>query len=354
VGLVVGQLSTGGAEGQLLQLARGLDRRRFAPIVYCLSAQVQPNGERLERDGVTLRVTAARGVGRVRWLARAFRADQVDLIHAWLYIANAVAWSAARLYRTVPLVTSARNCKVQGRVSQLANMLAFRGSRSIVANSRDVAEYIVRHYRAPRERIRVVYNGIDTERFRPAPPVSGAAGPIVTVGRLVRQKNHALFLRAAAALAREVEGARFAIVGDGPLRSALEAQAHDLGIADRVEFLGNRVDVEDIVRTASLFWLTSLWEGMPNVVLEAMASGVPVLATDVGGVRELIREGVDGFVVPAGDAAGFARHARELLAEPARCERFRAAARERAEQFATPRMVKTLARLYDELLHSNT
>jgi len=79
-----------------------------------------------------------------------------------------------------------------------------------------------------------------------------------------------------------------------------------------------------------------------------------VLATAVGGVRELIRDGVDGFVLPAGDAAAFARQARALLAEPARRERFRAAARERAEQFATPRMVETLARLYDELLHSGT
>jgi len=351
IGLVVGQLSTGGAEGQLLQASRGLDRRRFAPTVYCLSAQVDPIGPLLQREGVTLRVAPRSGMARVRWLAGQMAADQIDLVHAWLYIANALAWSATRLTKRRPLVTSARNCKVQGRVSQVANCLAFRGSRAIVANSHDVADYIVRHYRAPRDRIRVVYNGIDIERFRPRPQAGEAAGPIVTVGRLVGQKNHALFLRAAAVLAQQGAAVRFAIVGDGPLRASLEAAARSLGIAGRVEFLGERSDIENVLRGASQFWLTSRWEGMPNVVLEAMASGVPVLATDVGGVRELIRDGVDGFVLPPDDAAAFARHARALLDDPARLSAFKAAARARAEAFATPQMVAALARLYEEVLN---
>src|SRR5262249_40277341 len=157
-------------------------RRRFVPIVYCLSPQVQPIGEALQRDGVALRVTTAAGGRRVSWLASALAADNIDLVHAWLYIANAVAWSAGLLRRGRPLITSARNCKVQGRISQVANLLAFRGSRAIVANSQEVARYIVRHYRAPHERIRIVYNGIDTERFHPPSAAPDEPpGPIVTV-----------------------------------------------------------------------------------------------------------------------------------------------------------------------------
>jgi glycosyltransferase involved in cell wall biosynthesis len=350
VGLVVGQLSTGGAEGQLLQASRGLDRRQFEPVVYCLSTQVHPIGPLLQHEGVTLRVAPRPGMARVRWLAGQMTADRIDLVHAWLYIANALAWSATRLTRQRPLVTSARNCKVQSRVSQVANCLAFRGSRAIVANSHDVANYIVRHYRAPRDRIHVVYNGIDIERFCPGPQADQAAALIVTVGRLVGQKNHVLFLRAAAALAQQGVAVRFAIVGDGPLRATLEATARSLGIGERVEFLGERSDVESVLRGASQFWLTSRWEGMPNVVLEAMASGVPVLATDVGGVRELIRAGVDGFVLPPDDAMGFAHHAHALLANPPRLGEFKLAARARAEAFATPRMVAALARLYEGVL----
>ncbi len=351
IGLVVGQLTTGGAEGQLREVNGGIDHRRFEPIVYSLTSQVQPIGELLRREGVLVRVAPMRGWRRVPWLAKALAADHIDVVHAWLYIANAVAWSATRFYRGRPLITSARNCKVTSRVSQLANMLAFRGSDTIVVNSSDVAAYIARHYAAPPARIRVVYNGIDVDRFHPDPAAHREEpGPIVSVGRLVEQKNHALFIRAAAELAREFPAARFAIVGDGPLRAALEAQARALRIADRLAFLGQREDVDSVLRGAALFWLTSRWEGMPNVVLEAMASGVPVIATDVAGTRELIRPGVDGFVVSAADLDGFVRRSLELLQDPGRRRQLGAAARARAETFSTARMVATLSELYGEVL----
>lgn len=351
VGLVVGQLTTGGAEGQLLQVTRAIDRKRFEPIVYCLSSQIRPVGELLRTEGVTLRVTPVTGWRRAPWLAAAFVADEIDVVHAWLYIANAITWLASWVRRPPPMITSARNCKVQGRVSQLANLLAFRRSRAILVNSHEVAAYIVRHYRAPQPRIRVIYNGIDTVRFHPTSPAGGRPdGPIVGVGRLVEQKNHAMFLEAAARLCRDVPTAHFAIVGDGPLRAGLEGQARTLGIAERVQFLGERGDIDDILRTASLFWLTSRWEGMPNVVLEAMASGVPVLATDVGGTRELVRSGVEGFVVSGNDVEAFVTNSRALLLDAARWQQVAAAARARAEEFSTVRMVGALSQLYDDVL----
>lgn len=351
IGLVVGQLTTGGAEGQLRELSTGIDRGRFEPIVYSLSSKVEPIGEALRRAGVPLRVAPMDGWARVRWLARGLAADHIDVVHAWLYIANAVTWAATRFSRNQPLITSARNCKVTSRMSQLANMFAFRASDAIVVNSRDVAAYVVRHYRAPQARIRVIHNGIDIDRFHPAPPANREElGPIVSVGRLVEQKNHALFLQAAAALARDVPAARFVIVGDGPLRDALESQARAAGIADRVTFLGWRADVEVVLRGASLFWLTSRWEGMPNVVLEAMASGVPVVATTVAGTRELIRDGVEGFVVSGGTADGFVRHSRDLLLDPMQRQRVGSAARARAETFSTARMVGAVSDLYGDVL----
>jgi glycosyltransferase involved in cell wall biosynthesis len=353
LGVVVGQLSTGGAEGQLWQVVRSIDRTRFEPVVYCLSPRIHPIGERLRNEGVRVHVTPAMGWRRVPWLARALAADAIDVVHAWLYIANAFTGAVSLFDRSRPMITSARNCKVQGRASQVANVLAFRRSRAIVVNSREVAAYIARRYWAPQNRIRVIYNGIDTQRFHPSEcAANGKAtpGPIVTVGRLVAQKNHELFLRAAATLAQELEGARFIIVGAGPRRAALEAQAHTLGIADRVSFAGERQDVETVLQTAALFWLTSRWEGLPNVALEAMASGVPVIATDVGGTRELIRSGVDGFVVPAQDHEGFVRHSRDLLCDAGRRRQFAVAARTRAEAFSSTRMVDGLSQLYDEVL----
>jgi glycosyltransferase involved in cell wall biosynthesis len=349
--LVIGQLTTGGAEGQLWLLCRGLDRTRFQLTVYCLSEQTAPYGEQIAAAGIPLRVVSGGRLARVRTLRRWLAADRINVVHAWLFIANSFAWAASRGGRRA-LVTSARNCKRQGRVLDLVNRQAFQSSAAIVVNSENVGTYIAEHYAAPRERLRVIYNGIDTERFcplSPAAPATASLGPIVTVGRLVAQKNHELFLRAAQQLASEIPGLRFVIVGDGPLRAALAAQAGRLGIADQVVFAGERADVSELLRGASLFWLTSRWEGLPNVVLEALASGVPVVATDVGGTRELVRSGVDGFVVSNEDCDGFVRHSRELLGDAALRQRFRAAARARAHEFSVGQMVGAFARLYEEV-----
>jgi glycosyltransferase involved in cell wall biosynthesis len=349
VGHVIGQLTRGGAERQLALLVRWLDRTRFLSFVYCLSAATEPFGREIIAGGATLRVISGSPVQRLYRLRRHLAADNIDLAHSWLYRGNAYAGCAHMLDRSRPLITSARNCKVQVRC---ANTIAFRSSRAIVANSQAVATYIVPHYWAPQAPIRVIYNAIDIESFHPCPAGdwSRRPGPIVSIGRLVPQKNHALFLEAAGLLARDWPEAEFMIVGDGPLRSMLEAQGRALGLNGRLTFTGERDDVNVILRGASLFWLTSRWEGMPNVVLEAMASGVPVITTDVAGVRELLRPGIDGFVVTGGEAGGFVEHSRKLLSDPGLRQRFGAAARARAEEFSPARMVNAFAQLYDELL----
>lgn len=351
VGLVIGQLTTGGAEGQLWLLCRALDRARFQLTVYCLSERTAPYAEQIAARGIPVRAVSGARFTRVRALRSWLAADRINVVHAWLFVANSFAW-AANCGARRPLVTSARNCKQQGRLLDLVNRQAFQASTAIVVNSENVGTYLAEHYAAPRERVRVIYNGIDTERFHPlepAVPVT-ALGPIVTVGRLVAQKNHALFLRAAHQLASEIPGLRFIIVGDGPLRRTLAAQATQSGIADQVMFAGERADVPDLLRGASLFWLTSRWEGLPNVVLEAFASGVPVVATDVGGTRELIRSGVDGFIVANEDHNGFVRHSRELLNDTALRQRFQQAARARAQEFSVGQMAGAFARLYEDVV----
>ena len=348
IGLVIGQLTTGGAEGQLWLLCRALDRACFHLTVYCLSEQTAPYGEQIAASGIPVRVVSGGRLARVQALRSWLAVDRIHVVHAWLFIANSFAWLANYGTRRA-LVTSARNCKQQGRVLDFVNRRAFHASTAIVVNSETVGTYIAKHYAAPRERLRVVYNGVDTQRFHPLVPASATAslGPIVTVGRLVPQKNHALFLRAAQRLAGEIPGVRFVIVGDGPLRASLAAQALRLGISDRVDFAGERSDVSELLRGASVFWLTSRWEGLPNVVLEALASGVPVVATDVGGTRELVRAGVEGFVVASEDHDAFVRHSRALLNDGALRQRFREAARARAEEFSVGQMVGAFARLYE-------
>ena len=349
VGLVIGQLSIGGAEGQLRELVRGL-HGRLEPIVYCLHESAGTLAEDLRALDCPVHVIGGRFVERARRLGAAMARDRIDVLHAWLFIANGYAFAArlagGRGRPAPPLITSARNCKMQGAASRLVNAVAFRGSAAIVVNSQDVAEYVIRHYAAPRARIRVIRNGIDTNRFHPPSAAGNGSGPIVTVGRLVAQKDHVMFLQAAARLAASRPASRFVIVGDGPLRAELDRQVQALGLGAHVSFLGERRDVDAVLRSASLFWLTSRWEGMPNVVLEAMATGVPPIVTDVGGTRELVRPGVEGFIVASGDAEALVERSRPLLDDREAWRRCSVAARARAEEFSVARMADHLAALY--------
>jgi glycosyltransferase involved in cell wall biosynthesis len=350
VGLVIGQLTTGGAEGQLRLLSEGFDRGAVHPTVYCLSGATDPYGPRLERAGIPVRVIAGGRLGRARALRAQLRRDRIQVAHAWLFIANAYAWAASRGAGWA-LVTSARNCKRSGRVLDLLNRRAFRASDAIIVNSTQVQRYIETEYGAPAERIAMVRNAIDLARFRPGGAAPVAGGPtIVTVGRLVKQKNPLLFVAAAAELRRRMPGARFVMIGDGPLRPAVEAAVAAAALTDCCTLAGEREDIEGALAGADLFWLTSDWEGLPNAVIEALASGLPVVATDVGGTAELVRRGIDGYIVPAGDRDALVARAAEILADPELHARMRRAARERAEAFGVAAMVEATRAVYARAL----
>lgn len=350
VGMVIGQLTVGGAEGQLLELVRGLDRSRFEPTVYSLSEQPGAMQSRFEAEGIPVERIGAVGATRARRLAAACRRDRIDLVHSWLFIANSYAWVARCLGVRAPLVTSARNCKTQGLGHHALNIAAFRSSARIVANSEEVREYIVGTYRAPARRVDVIYNGVDTERFSAASGKPGDGPIVVAAGRLVAQKNFALLIEAAAQLRHAVPSARFRIAGSGPQRDALDEQIRAAHLEESVELLGERQDIEAVFREADVFWLTSSWEGLPNVVIEAMASGLPVVATDVGGARELFDSGREGFLVRPGNLDDLVYYGGALLRDPDLRRLMGSAARRRAQRFSLPRMVQSMQDVYDAAL----
>ncbi|MBI4514439.1 MAG: glycosyltransferase [Deltaproteobacteria bacterium] len=345
LGLVIGQLSAGGAEGQLLLLCQGLDRARFSPVVYCLGDRTIPYAPLLEAAGVPVRVIAGARPARLWRLAQWLNRDRIEVVHAWLFIANAYAWLANR-HRRRPLLTSARNCKRQGWLLDRLNRRAFAASDVIVANSQQVARYIAEQYGAPPGRTTVVYNAIDTQRFHPPAQRDGGGLCVVMIGRLVPQKDPLLFVAAAAALRQQLAGVRFVLIGDGPLRGEVEAAVTAAGLQACCTLAGERHDVPELLRAADLFWLPSRWEGLPNVVLEAMASGLPVIATDVGGTPELFNSGQEGFLIKAGDGEALVAHSLDLLGDANKRRHCAAAARRRAEQFAPPQMVAAMQQLY--------
>jgi glycosyltransferase involved in cell wall biosynthesis len=351
VGLVIGQLTYGGAESQLFELARALASKAAAPVVYCLSSSSEPYGSRLREAGVELRVLPSRGsfdFSRVLALRRALHEDGVSVVHAFLFLASGYAYLATRTRRGVRLVTSARNCKPEPNPLRRAMLrAAFRASARVICNSREMERYARSYYGAPEGRTAVVLNGVDTARFD-VPRRAHEGLRIGTVGRIEKQKNLGVFLDAAALVLAERPDARFEILGEGSLKAHFEAEVAKRGLGAVVSLPGTRSDVPQFYAGLDQFWLTSDYEGTPNVVLEALASGLPVVATRVGGTPEVIDEGATGLLVDAGDAVGVASAALSLARDPARSsEMGRAAAASARDRFSIAAMVRATEAVYE-------
>jgi len=209
------------------------------------------------------------------------------------------------------------------------------------------------------EDYRLIRSGIPLTRFGPdegrGAEVRGrlgiSPGAIVvgSVGRLSLQKNPMGFVDVADALLKLHPAAQFVYVGDGPLREEVESAIAKLGIGDNLRLLGLRADVPDLLRAMDVFILTSLWEGLPRVVLQALATGLPVVAFDTAGIREAVHEGVNGHTVELGDIDRMVRHLNRILSDDALRGRMAEAARELPPSFTEDGMVSDLENLYTEL-----
>jgi glycosyltransferase involved in cell wall biosynthesis len=243
---------------------------------------------------------------------------------------------------------------------RLERFLAKR-SAAIVTLCESQQKEIVETYRiAPKEKVRVIPLGLDLDRFRNAERNSGGlrerigAGPdaplVVTVGRLVRIKDQRTFLRAAKRTLEEIPDARFAVVGDGEERSGLEECCGELGITGAVTFTGWVDDIAQVYPDADVFALSSVNEGTPVSVIEAMASGCCVAATRAGGTADVIRDGQDGLTVPIGDDGALAEAILKALRDRELREKLGAAARESSRRYDAARLVSDIENLYRELL----
>jgi glycosyltransferase involved in cell wall biosynthesis len=242
---------------------------------------------------------------------------------------------------------------------QLERALA-RSTDALIAVSPEVRDDLVQLGVAQRSRIAVIRLGLDLEARVHAPEGAGAAlreqlgigrdrFVVGWLGRMTQIKRADDLLRAFALLDRE--DSDLVLVGDGPLRKALEEQAEALGIADRVHFVGYRSEVADVYDACDVVALSSANEGTPVTVIEALAAGVPVVSTDVGGLRDVVRNGTDGYLVDAGDVKALAQRMAALADDPERARAMGETARERVmERYAVPRLLGDVDRLYRSLL----
>ncbi len=358
---IIPTLDRSGAEKQLVLLAQGLPRDEF-DVHVCALSRLGPLAADLQRAGIP--VTCVDKQWKFDppawWRLRShIRALRPDLVQTWLFAANAYGRTAARWAGVKHLVASERCVDEWKSWRELAldRWLAWH-TDAIVVNSLGVQAFYAQQS-IPVAKLRLIYNGI-----APAPVSTVAREALVSelelppgsrligaVGRLWPQKRLKDLIWATDLLHVIRDDVHLLVIGDGPQREALERYARQCHVAEHVHFLGTRHDVPRLMPHFDLLWLSSGFEGLPNVVMEAMAAGVPVVASDIPGNRELVVSGQTGFLVPLGDRAAYARIAHKILEDSALRSQLAAAARQRiARDFTVEAMVAGHAALYRKLL----
>lgn len=364
---VIDNLEFGGGERGFAQLARAL-KHQYDILFACHPRG--PLGERLNQIGVPVRsLNFQRTVSpsRISRLASMIKREKVHLVHSMGARADFSARIAARL-AGAPAVVSTIAMFVEGydvppvkrALYRAGDRLSERFCDRFIAVSDAIRRVLIEGHRIPEERVVRIYNGVELEAFRP----EGQNGlrlrrelgldpeaPVVgTIGRLVYQKAQDVFLQAASLVAQAVPAAQFLIVGEGPLRLRLERMAAELGLRT-CRFAGFRADIPAMLSIMDVFALSSILEGLPRVLLEALAMERAVVATSIAGVTEVAQHGVTGLLVPPGQPAPLADAIVALLKDQELASRLGKTGRKLVEgRFALSRTVEEVDRLYTGLL----
>lgn len=352
---VVPDLTVGGAERHVVTLMPAMDPTRFAPSVLCIN-QEGPLYPEVVAAGVPARALGhakgdvtglVRGFGQLVAHLRRERPDVVVMRGSNAETLGRVAAVLAGVPRTVVWVHNCGTAQPRPRARRLADRLLGPVTSAYYGLARGQLPYLTDELGYDAAKIRLVHNGVDPAQYPYVPVEERKAAlaaelgiapgePVAGIVAAVRpEKDHETFLRAAALVVEKVPDARFLVVGRGRYDADLERvqqRARELGVADRVIFTGRRSDVADLVSLMDVFCLTSSTvECFPISLLEAMATGRAAVCTAVGGVPDMIDDGVTGYVTPARDPEAFAGRLAELLADPAKAEKMGRAARERLE-----------------------
>jgi len=363
----------GGVERVAAELCERLASRGHDVAVLTLQTTPAPQ---VETNG-TLTIHRVPALDLTRWLGfqfavsvpimralpRLIRDFQPDLVHAHNLFFRATELAALlRVRSCIPLITTlhlgkpegggkAFNALVRAYESTIGNFIIRRSDHIIT-----VSDAVARHARRINSylaRLTVIPNGVDTGVFYPETGQNKSRQVILFVARLVSNKGPETMIRAASLVLEHHPQAQFVLVGDGPLRTRLQEQADRLGIGHAVQFLGLRYDVPELMRQASVFSRPSTLEGMPLTVLESMASGLPVVATPVGGTPELVEDGVNGYLTPVGDHIVLANSITRLLDEPSLAIKMGKRGREIVESgYTWDAVAEKTERVYEEVLKS--
>ena len=356
-------MGMGGADQQILTLARAMRARNHQVRIVAL-APLGQMGLEAQREGIpTESIELRRGIGdipRIARLVRMIRAWRPDVLHSHLVHANLLARALRPFSRVPALISTIHSINDGGRI----RMAAYRLTSGVVDRVTLISRLAADHYLAigavPHRLLQIVPNAVDTDRFRHLPQARMAVRRELgldrefvwlAVGRFEEAKDYPTMIAAFTRLATDNPGSRLLLVGKGSRQDQVEQLVRAAGLEERVRFLGVRRDVPEIMSAADGYLLSSAWEGMPVVLLEAASVGLPVVATRVGGVAEVVEDGATGFLVPPADPEALANAMSRIqtLAPEARAAMSARARSLVEQQYGTARVMEMWEQLYFEL-----
>lgn len=361
---LVNALNTGGSEHQMVESARRLQKRGHEMTVGCLLAQgaylplIQSMYIPVVEFSPHGNLMGPGGISAILRLASYLRRNRIDVVHTHDLYSNLLGVPAAWLARTPRIISSRRDLAswwwYTPRNRKILRVIQNR-SDVVVANSAAVRDWLVREDSFATEKIKIVRNGVDVDKFANVPVDRGHVFPqhsgkqlIIAVANMhVHTKGHSYLIEAAQQVCSQVDDAVFLLVGDGDLRRSFEADVARRGLDDHFVFMGARKDVPELLACCDIAVLSSIAEGLPNVVLEYMAAGLPVVATSVGGVPEIIENDRTGVIIPAKDSAAMATAITKILIDkPFASKIAKAGQGSVRERFSYDRLIDQLEDLY--------
>jgi glycosyltransferase involved in cell wall biosynthesis len=351
----------GGAEEMVLNLVRYLPER-FEPIVCCINHE-NVIGQEIRKTGVPMSVLGLTPGLRHPWhlagIRRYLRQTTPTIIHTFLLTGSLYGRLAAMLERVPIVIGTEVNVYERKRAHHvLAERLLMAGTDRVVVSANSVRDFYVEQIHADPDKIDVVYNAVDwksiqpnrsREQMRASLGLEQDARVAGMIARLTEQKGHKYLFEAMAAPA--LSDLQLIVVGDGELRETLKAEAQALGVAPRVHFLGARRDLGDLLAAMDVFVMPSLWEGLPLSMILAMGAALPVVATAVAGIPEVIENHRTGWLVPPADSSALTAALVDVFADRVRSAAVGSAAHASVlPRFGVDAYINSIVTLYDRLL----
>ncbi len=353
---IISTLEIGGAELQLLDVLKKLDKSRYEVSVCCLT-RGGPLVDDFCKLGIEVIILKRRfrfDFSLIKQIIRVVKEKKIDIVHTHMFTANSWGTLASRIARVPIIINSVHDIEAwKCWHHRFIDRMLFSYVDTVITNSDATRGFMVKNGKLNGNKFVTVYNGIDILKF--SPHLSHVNSDFPTIGTVARldepKKGLKYLIMAMEIIKNEIPNCQLIIIGDGHSRGSLESLVNEKKLERNVRFFGYRKDIPELLAEIDVFIVPSLWEGLGDVILEAMAMEKPVVATNVGGIPEMVSHGKTGFLVPAKDSPALAAMILKLLKSPEMRREMAKTGRKRVEDnFSIEKTVEKIQAIYDELI----